>query len=645
MMITRSKKILFSVFTALAFLLLLVSIEFLLRLTAPASEEFKQSLISDGIPSYQINRSYLRKYFPANAPILPELKPTVFRKDKTDHTFRIVCLGESSMLGTPFQLNTNIPGYIRKMLRSMYPEKEIEVINLGAAAINTNVILDLTDEVVDLQPDLILIYTGHNEFYGPDGVGASWLQKSFPATIPLKYAFSNLQLVKLFEKYIVGSSVSAAPKEYNLMKQVSQNSTVKLNSDDAGRIFQLFESNLGKLLSTFDDHRIPVIMSDVTSNLLFPPFAYDTSAQLQPYQKEFSSVAGTSANKNTETLANVLRLLQIDSTNAFLNYLAGTILLKDKRLDEAKRYLIRAKDEDLLKFRAPEQINSIVRTVAAVHNIPFISADSVFYADSPSGIPDQNLLYEHLHPNAVGYYTIASLFVKTIVKHRLISPAVVSIPTSFDSMDIPWLDLAFADLSMKRLTSQWPFQNYEFEMKVINGADETLKKIASDVYYSKIGLAEGCYRTATRFQQLGRTRDALATYAYLSEEYPYNYYPYYLSGVACKDAGMSEKAEQFYSLSLRYDPGYIFAHIDLGLLKINAGKFDEAIAHFHTADSVSSKKTTSPLVKATIYYGLSAACANKGDFQQAKRYIDESLRNAPGYAAAQELRRRLSTVR
>ncbi|MFA6467272.1 MAG: hypothetical protein WCW35_00110 [Bacteroidota bacterium] len=641
---TSSKKIAYSILTALTFLLLLAALEFLLRIILPASEEFKLPLISDGIPSYQINRSYLRKYFPASAPILPELKPTVFRKDKTDHTFRIVCLGESSMLGTPFQLNTNIPGIIRKMLRMMHTDKEIEVINLGAAAINTNVILNLTDEIIDLQPDLILLYTGHNEFYGPDGVGASWLQKTLPSTIPVKYALGELQLVKLIDKYVLQSFTSSAPKEYNLMKQVSQSSSVRLASKEAERIFTLFESNIGNLLSAFQDRHIPVIVSDVASNLLFPPFAYDTSAQLRLYQKEFTTVATAGKKKNIEALHSAFRLLQIDSSNAFLNYVAGTMLLNDNRLVEAKRFLIRAKDEDLLKFRAPQRINSILKKVATARNVPFISSDSLFFAVSPSGIPDRQLFYEHLHPNALGYYKIAALFVKTIEERRLVSPAAASIPYAFDSSAVPWLDFAYADLSMKRLTSQWPFQNYEFETTVINGADETLVKLASDVYYSKIGLAEGCYKTAARFQQLGRTSDALTTYAYLSEEYPYNYYPYYLSGVACKDAGMSNRAEQFYSLSLRYDPNYIFAHIDLGLLKINAGKFDEAITHFRTADSVALKKGTSPLVKATIYYGLSAACANKGDFPQALRYVEESLRNAPDYTAARDLHRKLSAV-
>ena len=40
------------------------------------------------------------------------------------------------------------------------------------AAINSYTLLDLLDEVIAQSPDAILIYTGHNEYYGAMGVGS-----------------------------------------------------------------------------------------------------------------------------------------------------------------------------------------------------------------------------------------------------------------------------------------------------------------------------------------------------------------------------------------------------------------------------------------------------------------------------------------
>src|SRR5207247_10052298 len=82
-------------------------------------------------------------------------------------------------------------------IRHIFAEREFEVVNLVASAINSNVILDLSYDVVDYDPDLVLVYMGHNEFYGPDGVGASLVQKFFPSTIQWVYDLRNLRIVSL----------------------------------------------------------------------------------------------------------------------------------------------------------------------------------------------------------------------------------------------------------------------------------------------------------------------------------------------------------------------------------------------------------------------------------------------------------------
>lgn len=49
----------------------------------------------------------------------------------------------------------------------------VEVINLGMTAVNSYVINDLAKHVENLNPDVIIIYAGHNEYYGSFGVGST----------------------------------------------------------------------------------------------------------------------------------------------------------------------------------------------------------------------------------------------------------------------------------------------------------------------------------------------------------------------------------------------------------------------------------------------------------------------------------------
>jgi tetratricopeptide (TPR) repeat protein len=314
--------------------------------------------------------------------------------------------------------------------------------------------------------------------------------------------------------------------------------------------------------------------------------------------------------------------------------------------DSARVYLSRARDYDLLKFRAPAKTNVIIRNVCATEGIPLISSDSLFSRLSAGGIAGRELFWEHLHPTVRGYYEIAGLYFQKILDLHLVPGSELSgrpfrpIPFQTDSLSICWLDLAFGDIAMRNLTKHWPFSNYESRAYVIENADSALQDIAYELYASKIPWSEACLRSAMYFQQHGRFREAATTYEALLEEYPTNYYSHYLLGFVYKEMGEMTNAVRHYTASIRYNPRYPYPRIDLGLLQINEGQIDEAIKNFTAALQLTEGKGYTNEI-ATIDYGLSAAYANKGDFPTARKYIDASLALSPTYRPAQILSDRL----
>ena len=110
--------------------------------------------------------------------------------------------------------------------------------NFGASAINSNVVKDLAREMVDYQPDVVLVYMGHNEFYGPDGVGASWFEKNLPFLTDWKYSLRGLRLFELLQDWLRKIRMQDA-SDRNLMREVSQGSLVALHSPDARRVFDM----------------------------------------------------------------------------------------------------------------------------------------------------------------------------------------------------------------------------------------------------------------------------------------------------------------------------------------------------------------------------------------------------------------------
>lgn len=638
---TISKKIVFGLMTLSLTGILLFGIEIGIEKLFPELQpQFLTEVTYDQIEWYQINRSFLRDYFPANERLVPEFKPSLVRKQKTKSTFRILCIGESSMFGVPYQMTANIPGMVRRQLQHLHPEKEIEVINLGASAINTNVILHLTKEFLRLQPDLVLIYTGHNEFYGPDGVGASRLEKYFPSITQLKYNIRNLSIVRLAQSF-GNSPAQTQSLEVNLMKQVSNGALIDLNSSNAQLVFNNFARNLSDIIKSYRRLNISVIVSDVTSNLQFSPFVYD-STLINDYTEIRNSIG---SKKYDIALRKFNALSHIDSTNAYQQFLLGSIYLGLNNPVKARLHFEFARDNDLLKFRAPGKINAIIKTVCAKNAISFFSSDSIFQHFSMNGISDTTLFWEHLHPKANGYYLIANGFVDKIQQENIFpqDSNIKKLPFNNDSLHISWLDQAFADVSMKNLTSKWPFTNFMITQQCYPKADPLLKKIVDEVYSIGKVWDEGCYETAQLFWSSGNIQQAITTYRAVIDEYPYNFYAHYLLANALSQSGNINEAIQHYTISINSNPKYPFPKLDLGLIKINQGKFDEAITILSEALLIAQKEQMISM-QATIYYGLGTVYANKRDFQKAMMFADQALQLQPQYRDAILLKQKIQSL-
>jgi tetratricopeptide (TPR) repeat protein len=626
----------------------LLVLELLLRLvTPPVKNPIVREVSYDQINWYQVNRGYLKKFFPANSQLIPEFKPSLFRKEKLPNTYRVICLGGSSMFGTPYQMTATISGILRRQLRQLYPQLDIEVINFGASAINSQVIKQFVPELIQFKPDLVLIYMGHNEFYGPDGAGATWLEKRVSLVLNLKYGLRELRMYQLLRDWLVsiGTGKNKTPDK-NLMLEVSQGNLIELDSYDSRRIFRIFRKNLTEIISCFQDKGVPVIVSDVTSNLLFSPFAYPENIQAQEVKTVVAQVEKLfQQDQYAAALERLQPLLRLDSTNAVLQFWTGRCWLGLGNFIQARHHLVLARDYDLLKFRAPAEINTIIREVCSGLNVPYISSEKYIYQLSPSGITSYELFWEHLHLRDRGYYAIAELFLEKLINLDLIPGGDANaydrrLPFDHDLLAICWLDLAYADRSMITLTSKWPFNNFHIDPHFLDSADEALQKVVEEVYQKQIVWDEACYRTAALFEKAGNFQSARTTYEAVIEEYPFNFYAHYQLARLFKDNNRFEEAIVHYQIAIQSNPQYLFPRLELALVQINSGQFDQAIVHLETALKLKDS-SSNPAITANIYYGLAAAYANKNDLKTALSYAEQAVAILPSYLPAQEMRKRL----
>lgn len=90
----------------------------------------------------------------------------LYRLKKPDNTFRIVCFGGSTT-ENPFaykEYKIHYPMVLQQMLQKTYPNKKIEVINVGYSSYATShLLIILTLDVISWSPDLIIMSENTND--------------------------------------------------------------------------------------------------------------------------------------------------------------------------------------------------------------------------------------------------------------------------------------------------------------------------------------------------------------------------------------------------------------------------------------------------------------------------------------------------
>jgi len=212
------------------------------------------------------------RYF-SNVKNYPHSNHDPFDKIKKENSFRIFIFGGSTTAGFPFQPNGSFARYLKDILSYASPKINIEVVNLGITAVNSYTILDLLPGVIDQSPDLVIIYAGHNEFYGALGVGSTESIGNFNSLTKL-YLFLNKFKITQFLRDIINKwllFLGDANGENNrgtLMARMASEKSIKFNSSLFKRGIDQFENNFTQILSLLSKAGIPVFVGTLSSNLL-----------------------------------------------------------------------------------------------------------------------------------------------------------------------------------------------------------------------------------------------------------------------------------------------------------------------------------------------------------------------------------------
>jgi tetratricopeptide (TPR) repeat protein len=329
---------------------------------------------------------------------------------------------------------------------------------------------------------------------------------------------------------------------------------------------------------------------------------------------------------------------RLDSTVAEFEYALASILDTLGRYDDASRFYARARDLDMLRFRASSDFNEVILRQADDSSVFVIDMERVFAENSPHGLIGRSLILEHLHPVLFGYFLMGRAYAVGLARAGIpVEAASWPDPDSLREQEL-WarrppteLDERLARRRVELLTSGWPFRTEGAGVSPPTPSD-TLGVLSEAVLSGEISWEEACVRAAEMYSRSGDVENARRMYRGIINQIPVNVSPYLRLGSLLNDAGRTGEADSIFRQSLNVERTAIACRA-LGVIGMNKGDPRGAVPLL--VDAVNLSPTNEE--RASSGYLLALALTRTGNDQAAIERLEWVLRIAPGHGPSRSL--------
>ena len=553
------------------------------------------------IPGRSVGKRYFpQERFPPNPPGDP------FLISKPAHSMRIFVLGESSAAGFPYPSNGTFARVLRDALSDVLTGDTVEVVNMGMAATNSYTIADLAGDIVEQKPDAVIIYGGHNEYYGALGAGSTESLGSYPSFVRL---YLNLQRFRTFlllrnatnrvlSLFRDGRSTQDIEGDATRMESVVADQSIVFGDRTYLRGVNQYESNLRSAIGEFRRAGIPVFVGSTPSNV----------RDLRPF--------GTS-------------IVPPDSGATVVFDSASSVLASGDSV-RAGVMFARARDQDVVRFRAPGEFQQVVEKVAKETGATYVPVAEGIAAASQFRIPGNDLFLEHVHPNQRGYVLIARMYFDAMQRQNFLGRrADMSRFAGWDGytarMKMTYLDQLIAFHTIKTVTTRWPFVpvakqlDYRGTYRPVDFVDS----LAFTVSRGGLPWAQAKIMLGERYEAQRQPEQAVAEYEGLIRDEPLIEVGWRLAGKAWFTANQIPRARPYLQRAYDLKPTG-FTAFTLGTLAMQEKNVPRGVALLENALQLT------PDMPPALYQ-LSLAYAVQRDVGRARAYAARLAQVAPTY--------------
>ncbi len=605
----------------------------------------------NGVPHRGDNLTFSRRFFPAM--LAREFEPFVFPTRKPAGTYRVFVLGSSAAQGVPNHA-FRFGRILEAMLQERFPDTRFEVITAAMAAINSHVVVEVAKDCARYEPDLFVIYMGNNEVVGPYG----------PGTV-LTPVLSNLHLIRLgiaARKTRIGQLLSGltrvrregGPTRWQGMEMfVGQQ--VRVDDPRLNVVYKHFRRNLEDICRAAAGAGAQTILCTLGTNLRdCPPFASlpkpGLTAEQQARWEQFyrQGVQYETQASHAQAIESYLEAARIDDSHAELQFRLGQCHWQLGEYEKAAGHFTRARDLDVLRFRADSGINETIKAVADQRRgqgVHLADVATSLADNSPHELPGEEFFYEHVHLTFEGNYLVARTVldqIEPVVAERLKGAGQGEVPTlercAQRLMYTDWSRHQSLDTIVNEFLAKPPFTNqlhHKEHVAILQQKLDALKKgLSPDVlraiaeqYRAMIAQAPDDWRLHWDYgkllaEDLEQYEPAAGEYRTVLNLLPHSYTGYNSLGSVLRAKGDLRGAVAEYEKVLDLKPMAGDTHNNLAWCLQKQGKEDMAASHYRKAIRFAPDCVPA-------YLGLGEMLFKKGRLEEALEVCQAGVAAAP----------------
>lgn len=559
-----------------------------------------------------LNPDYHQKFF-SRTTTFEAGRGDIFLEDKPVNGFRVFALGASTTEGFPYGHNGTFSLVLRDMLKDVLPDHHVEVVNLGITATNSYTVYDQTQDIIDQEPDAILIYSGQNEYYGALGIASAERMGGYPGLVRFTmklYHYRTFLLIRDFissvSDFITGFSKYEA--EGTLMQRMASQHAIPLNGSIYEAGINQYRSNVELILSAYRSEGIPVFLSSLVSNLKDQPPFYSVETPGHPFAQQVWEKAKTEYDNSM--------------------------------IEDALQSFRYARDLDGIRFRAPSVLNDVIRQFTEMEGVWYVPMKEQLSAEAENGIIGFDLMVEHLHPNHEGYFLMGKVFFDTMAEsnHENFSPnlSLLRDPDVYKrEMYLSELDHRIVWHRVQALMNSWPFvdqpdpDGYPANYSPSNELD----RIAINFSHGHTRWEEAKTNMARWYSDNGMHREAVDEIMGALRVVPYEEEAWRFAGWIASRGEIHDEAIIFFETANKLRPTNL-SYQSLGLIMVDLEKFDKAGPYFEEAFRYDRRDYDS-------LFNASVAYASAENYDRALQITEQLLQVQPNYPNLQQWRSHL----